>query len=91
MNLSVRNNWQILCWQFEQPLEFLYHLELWLYGCVCIFINIGKFYKKLTIASINSSPINCLVWCNGKLDCIIASVQLVLSKFCNNNYENSLY
>ena len=46
----------------EQPLEFLYRLELWLYGYVSMVINIGEFIIKLTIANINSSPINCLVW-----------------------------
>ena len=38
-------------------------LELWLYGCVHIVINIGKFSEKSSITNINSPPIHCKLSC----------------------------
>ena len=40
-------------------------LELWLYGCVHVVINIGEFSEKLPISNINSSPI-CNDYFNGE-------------------------
>ena len=58
-------------------LEFLC-LELWLFGCVYIVINIGEFSEKSPIANINSSPINCLVrhykfWV---INCLVVTIMI---------------
>ena len=66
--IGESNIWQICLWEAIGDLS--YHvfllkflcLEQWIYGCVYVVINIGKFSEKSPIANINSSPINCLVW-----------------------------